>query len=625
MKELRNIFLLQRNRNKGLVNAVCLLCNIVVKHKVITLVTLLCLFVSSTNIQAQRRSKSSNQRTSTQKNKKQNSNNTKQPKRGSIKKGSTTKNTNTGSTQTNTTKQDSTIKASVVTVTSSFKPILKQPSKIAFTASQISTDTGRYALNYSIPAQNLTFAYQPVPIKPLGLQPDSIAEIMNSNYAKLGFGNYATIVGELGLSFGNINNTLYTITAKHINGKGSLLFQEYSQTKLQAEAQVNNPTNLLIVGANYALNNQYKFGTITNFAFTKDMLQQRYGSLSLYGNLSSKEQNNFGIGYKPNINLNLFNDNRNNSEFTALIDANINKRINKNFGFDIGVVANISSVKHNSLGTFSNNIFAVTPNAHATIKDIKINAGLHPTWDNSELSLLPNITAEAAIGKEDNFVFFGGWKSQFVKNTFNKLASVNPFIAMPTSFINTRFSEQFVGFKGSLSKHLTFNIQGGLVQYKNFALFINDTAVNNEQTFLVNYEPNISGLRISGEIAYTVQEKLTVMATANITQFTTQNKFNKAYGFVPTEISGSARYRLTKDLHAKADVFFFGGIPYRTKSMISERQNPALDINLGAEFTVLKKISVWVDVNNLFNNQYQRWNQYNVIGFNIMGGVKYNF
>lgn len=580
-------------------------------------ILLLVIILTSTTVNAQRRNKSSKARITQQKTSKQK--NKKPAKKGS------SKNTNLGSTQSTPATTKDTIKTSVVTVTSAFKPILKQPSKIAFTASQISTDTGRYTLSYSIPAQNLTFAYQPVPIKPLGLQPDSTVEIVNSNYAKLGFGNYTTIIGELGLSFGNVNNTLFTITGKHINGKGGLNFQDYSQTKLQAEAQVNNPTNLLIVGANYALNNQYKYGTITNFAFTKDMLQQRYGSLNIYGNLSSKEQNSFGIGYKPSINLNLFNDNSNNSEFTALVDAKINKRINKNFGFDIGVVASISSVKHNRLGTFTNNIFAVTPNAHAIIKDIKLNVGLHPTWDNSELSLLPNITAEAAIGKEDNFVFFGGWKSQFIKNTFNKLATANPFIAIPSSFINTRFSEQFVGFKGNLSKHLTFNVQGGLVQYKNLALFINDTAANNEQTFLVNYEPSISGLRITGEIAYTVQEKLTVIAATNLTQFTSQDKFNKAYGFVPTEISGSARYRVTKDLHAKADIFFFGGIPFRTKGLISERQNPAMDVNLGAEFTVLKKLNVWIDVNNLFNNQYQRWNQYNVIGFNIMGGIKYSF
>lgn len=606
MKELKNIsiFSLFSLNNSGL------------KRRVVTILVLLFVMLFAfNNSNAQRRNKSSKPKTSTKKTSKP-----KQPK-----KGSNTKNTNTGNAQSNPTKQDTIVKTSVVNVTSTFKPILKQPSKIAFTASQISADTGRYTLNYSIPAQNLTFAYQPVPIKPLGLQPDSTVEILNSNYAKLGFGNYSTIVGELSMSFGNINNTLYTVTAKHINGKGSLNFQDYSQSKIQAEAQVNNPTNFLIVGANYALNNQYKYGTVTNFAFTKEMLQQRYGSLNIYGNLKSKEQNSFGIGYKPNINLNLFNDNRNNSEFTALVDATINKRISKNFGFDIGIVANISSFKHNSLGNISNNILAVTPNIFAIIKDIKINAGLHPTWDNGELNLLPNITAEAALGKEDNFVFFGGWKSQFIKNTFNRLATVNPFIQAPTAFRNTKLSEQFVGFKGNLSKHISFNAQVGLVQYKNLALFINDATLNNEQTFLVNYEPSISGLRIAGEIAYTLQEKLTVIAAANITQFTAQDKFNKAYGFVPTEISGSARYRLTKDLHAKADIFFFGGIPYLTKSLVSERQNPAMDVNLGAEFTVLKKLSLWVEVNNLFNNQYQRWNQFNVIGFNIMGGVKYSF
>jgi hypothetical protein len=30
-------------------------------------------------------------------------------------------------------------------------------------------------------------------------------------------------------------------------------------------------------------------------------------------------------------------------------------------------------------------------------------------------------------------------------------------------------------------------------------------------------------------------------------------------------------------------------------------------------------------MNNLLNNTYQRWNQYNVLGFNVLGGVVYSF
>jgi len=30
-------------------------------------------------------------------------------------------------------------------------------------------------------------------------------------------------------------------------------------------------------------------------------------------------------------------------------------------------------------------------------------------------------------------------------------------------------------------------------------------------------------------------------------------------------------------------------------------------------------------MNNIFNNQYERWHQYKVYGFNILGGIIFSF
>jgi len=30
-------------------------------------------------------------------------------------------------------------------------------------------------------------------------------------------------------------------------------------------------------------------------------------------------------------------------------------------------------------------------------------------------------------------------------------------------------------------------------------------------------------------------------------------------------------------------------------------------------------------MNNILNNRYERWNQYEVFGFNILGGIVYSF
>ena len=60
-------------------------------------------------------------------------------------------------------------KPNLLTITSTFKPFLKGASKINFTAATPSLDTNRISLAYNIPAQNLFFTYQPVPIFPISI------------------------------------------------------------------------------------------------------------------------------------------------------------------------------------------------------------------------------------------------------------------------------------------------------------------------------------------------------------------------------------------------------------------------------------------------------------------------
>ena len=49
------------------------------------------------------------------------------------------------------------------------------------------------------------------------------------------------------------------------------------------------------------------------------------------------------------------------------------------------------------------------------------------------------------------------------------------------------------------------------------------------------------------------------------------------------------------------------------------------DLNAGAEFRITKNFNLWVQLNNLLNDKYQRWNQYEVFGFSILGGITYSF
>ena len=48
----------------------------------------------------------------------------------------------------------------------------------------------------------------------------------------------------------------------------------------------------------------------------------------------------------------------------------------------------------------------------------------------------------------------------------------------------------------------------------------------------------------------------------------------------------------------------------------------AADISLGVEYELNKKWALWIDLNNIANSRYQRWNQYPSFGFNFIAGVR---
>ncbi len=75
----------------------------------------------------------------------------------------------------------------------------------------------------------------------------------------------------------------------------------------------------------------------------------------------------------------------------------------------------------------------------------------------------------------------------------------------------------------------------------------------------------------------------------------------------------------------KSDFRAFTGGPYIMKGNVPKTLSGAADLSAGLEFAINKKFSAWLDVNNIFNNKYERWNNYEVYGLNVLGGVIVKF
>lgn len=512
-----------------------------------------------------------------------------------------------------------------VVVTSAYKPSLKPAAKINFSAASLSADTTKPSLLYNVPAQNLFFTYQPALLKPMALSIDTGFNWQNDNYVKLGFGNYKTPFAQAGFSFGDGKTSLINLHAGHISQKGSLPFQQYSHTNADLMGIFSTKGNSEWRGKiGFDNRGQYYYGYRPDtLKYDKDDLRQRYRSFNAMVGFRNKEVNSYGISYDPTLSMNIFGDNRKGKETSVLINAPLTKTFTTDIAFNVGLTADMTRYTTDlNDKAIKNNLYYINPAVTYKKETFSLNAGITPSWDNGEFHLLPNFTGMVKT-KDDRFVLQAGWVGYYQKNTYQSLSKFNPWIAQPRTLANTRIRESFAGFKGSTGSHFTYNAKLSLLNFNNAALFLNDTA--DGRTFRTIYEPAMKALRIHGEVGYTVQEKFSLLAGATINRYTGLEVNDKAWGLLPVEITGALRWQVLKDLQFKADGFMWDGPRYLTKKGESERLKAAYDFNAGVEFTIMPKLNLWLQFNNILNNKYERWNQYQVLGFNVLGGIVYSF
>ncbi|HEV2479219.1 MAG TPA: hypothetical protein VGS79_06135 [Puia sp.] len=523
--------------------------------------------------------------------------------------------------------QDTT-RRKTIDITSSFKPVLRDAVKIDFNAAPPALDTSRPRLSYNIPAQYLFLNYQPGEMKPVALQRDSINPWTNYNYIKVGAGNIHIPYVRTGFSFGDGKSTFINLFADELNSKGPQPFQKNSLTNIKATGTFKTPNNLeWNGGVGYKNDMYYLYGFQPDtLKFNGDQLKQDFQTFS--GNISLRNTvpTEFGLLYHPNFKVSYFWDNHSpmGNEANSVLNLPLEKMIGKQFAFDLGVTADLTHYNLPSGNSAqNNNVYYVNPAFLVKTQNFFLQAAVTPSWDNKQFYLLPNFLADISTS-DQRFTIQAGWIGYYDKGSYQRFESINPWLAQPDSLFNTRMQEFYGGFKGSLGKHFTYAAKVGILSYKNLPLFVNDYT-NDGKDFVIRYEQSMQAAQFHGEVSYLQGDVLEVTGSINGLQFHDQKTWAKPWGMLPVEFNAHFKWQAFKDFWAKADVYTFQGAEYLAADGSSHRGGRGTDANAGVEFKITRALNLWFQMNNIFNNKYQRWNQYQVYGFNVLGGIVFTF
>jgi hypothetical protein len=522
--------------------------------------------------------------------------------------------------------QDTTKRKSI-DITSAFKPVLREAVKINFNAAPPVADTSRPRLNYTIPAQYLFLTYQPGEMKPVALQADSLKPWVNYNYIKIGAGNVHLPYVRTGFSFGDGQHTFFNVFANQLSSKGSLPNQKNSLTDVKLMGTVKTPNNLEWNGSLGFKNDAYNlYGYQPDtLKYTSDQLKQGFQTFEGQLNLRNMEPTEFGLVYKPNIRVSVFSDNHTPSatESNTVLNLPLEKSIGDRFAFDLGFTADLTNYKVQGNTALQNNLYYVSPAFLVKTQNFFLKASVTPSWDNKAFYLLPNFIADISTS-DQRFTIQLGWIGYYDKGSYQRFESINPWLAQPDTLENTRMQERYAGFKGSLDNHFTYAAKVGFIEYKNMPLFVNDT-LNGGKQFDIRYETSMEALQLHGELSYIQGEQFSVTAGLNFNQYTKLQTQAKAWGLLPFEFNTALKWEAFSDFWAKVDLFAFDGAQYRAPNGEAFKGDGAVDMNAGVEFRMTRQLNFWFQMNNLFNKKYERWHQYQVYGFNFLGGIVFSF
>jgi hypothetical protein len=443
----------------------------------------------------------------------------------------------------------------------------------------------------------------------------------------VGLGNLNTIVAEAGFNIGDgVKNNTY-IGGGYKKMKGPVFAQEFTDINFSINsAHQIGEAHDLSVKFTTASTTRYAYGfKPASIPYTKDNILNKYNSAGITVHLANKTDAFFGIHYTPTISFDYLQSGIDEREFETSIAAPVSKNLGTDFKISLQPTASFSNTILPTIPsnlTIVNNLFSMPSTFSWITNKFQVHLGAAPTINNGTYAVLPQVSGVAILPNNGLRIELG-WAGHFEKNNLRSLVAINPWVRIPNNFSNTKITEQFLGLKLPIGNHFTYGARISLLEYENQALFAN--AFTDGRLFKVLFEPTLRALQLQANVSYTLQDKLNILGGITYKKFSDLTVQKEAFGILPLEFNGSLHWKFSDKLSITSTLYAWDGAQAMDAQMSIKKLPAAADFSVGATYAVVKSAKFWLQLNNLLDNRYQRWNQYEVFGRNVVAGFVYSF
>lgn len=496
-------------------------------------------------------------------------------------------------------------------------------------------------------------------IEPATIKIKEQLDQLYTTYIKLGIGSELMPIGEIYFNNTRSRKYLYGANVKHLSSWGNIKGYErstFDRTSVGVYGGINEKRYQLLGNFNYRNQGLHYYAIQAPIdSLGKDRTQQRYNDLGfdvLYK--SNAKIDTFGINYKVGFTYNHFNtlrpsidslsDWRGRENYFA-INGEGAYRLKEN-SYTVGVdVAHNKYMYGNETDSISpidtaiirpNTIFRLKPNFKTFLWNDKFKAtiGLDLTFNvdgKTKVHIYPVAEVKYSLFN-DIFIPYIGVRGGMKQTTLKSFTLVNEFLRPNLNMKNEDTAiDVYGGFKGTLSKRISFNIGGSYSLVRNIALFVNDTLYSPGNRFNVVFD-TAKVLTLEGSISYQVKEKLKVDVLAKYLSYELNNNV-RAWNLPSFQLVTRAQYNLYDKFYVNLDfkletgrsalVYGPGTAVFEENLQYFQKMKNIYDFNLGLEYRYTKRLSVFLQLNNFISQRYQRWYNAPVHGFQVLGGLTF--
>jgi hypothetical protein len=520
-----------------------------------------------------------------------------------------------------------------VVVVRTYEPSVAEASKINLLPSL--TDTIRITplFSYSIIPIPISSEFEVEPITAARMSAETISKLYGS-HIRLGVGSYVSPYAEL--SINSLRNNRYSggVYLKHHSSQGRLrlenndkAFSQFADNEMQFYGKRMGRRSVLSADAGLQSNafHFYGYDISLDTVPPRNDIRQKFMVANAGLRLNSTHTDSSYLNYNMALDYNYFQDRIDVSEHGLTFGTGLNKFLGSQV---IGADLSLAYYDNTIVPGNANTIFRLSPWFNKADDEWEVFAGFHGYYDQhgeeSKLYFHPRASLQFSIIR--NYVVpYVGIDGGLIVNNHRKVAFENAFITPGLTVRNTdRTMDLYTGVKGNFTRDIAFNFKVSYAVYNDMYFFVNDNAGSIGNQFNVVYD-NIELLTYSAEIGATFTDRFRMLASANFYNYglkILEHPWHKP----ERDLKFSARYNMGNKILLNADVFYIGNrfaMPFDSGNDAIELAGVA-DINLGLEYRYNRILSGFLQLNNLTNAMYYKWNNYPLQGFSIMAGFTYS-